>query len=215
MNGYRARTLHQQGFAGVVFLVIALIAIVMAGIAAMSRNSATGAPEQNAKTNAAVLLKQASDLKVGFDRMLIDGRNAATITFGGNATTDLIGTAAGTTYAVRPVPPVAAVESGVTPAFTYNNSVTLPGVGTVAADAVFTVGNVTLDVCRQINRILYNSASNANPATSAGTLAAWTTAPAAVDDSSQGGETMYNGRPEGCVRASGGEFIYYKAAAEN
>jgi hypothetical protein len=204
---------RQHGFAGVVFLVVALIGIIMAAIAAMSRNNAVGAPEQSARTNASVILKHAADLRTGFDRMRIDGISAAAITFDSGAT-GLFGTATGTTYAIRPVPPPQVATNG-TPAFTYNGSVILPNVGTAAADAVFTVGNLTGDVCRQINRILYNDVATLTPASSSGELAAWTTSPAPIND---GGSTAtnYDTRSEGCIAAAtGGQFVYYKAAVEN
>lgn len=202
----------QQGFAGVVFLVIALIAIIMTAIAVMSRNNASGTPEQSTKTNAAVLLKQSSDLKTGFDRMMIDGKSASVITFD-QGTEGLFGKSSGTIYAAKPIPPALAVTSGAVPIYTYNNLARLPGVGiSTGDDIVFTVANVTLDVCRQINRLLYNDAADATPVDSTGSLVQWTTL-AAFDDS---GVTAYSGRPEGCVRsATSGPYIYYKAAFEN
>lgn len=208
------RANKQGGFAGVVFLVIGLIAIIMAAIAAMSRNNAVGAPEQTARTNASVLLKQTSDLKTGFDRMLIDGRGGAAITFTNVGVNGLFSLDAGTQYAVLPVPPVTAVAAGEVPAYTYNNLVVLPGVGTAAADAVFTVTNLTREVCQQVNRILYNDASAAAPAISAGAPEAWETLTAINDGANVA--VNYVGRTEGCVQTStAGNFVYYKTALEN
>lgn len=211
---HRTSRTDQRGFAGVVFLVIALIAIVMAAIAAMSRNNSAGSPEQAARTNAAVILKQAADLRTGYDRMLIDGR--AAITFNAVGDSGLFSNTTGTIYAVLPTPPATAttVVAPAVPAFTFNPNVTLPGVGPGAADAVFTVGNLTGETCRQINRMLYNDLPTATPASSTATLAAWTTTPAAIND---GASTAVNymTRSEGCIAASGGEFVYYKTAIEN
>lgn len=206
---------RQAGFAGVVYLVVGLIAIVMAGIAYMSRGSSTGTIEQAARTNASVMLKQASDFKSGYDRMLINGVSATNITFDDTAGTGLFDNSPGAQYAIKHVPPAAAIATG-TPAFTYTKVAQLPGIGTTAgADYVVTAGNITIDVCRAINRMLWNDAVTATPATSAGAMADWTTTPLAVDDSASVA-VNYQNRPEGCIAASGGStYLYYKVMAEN
>lgn len=206
---------RQKGFIGIVFLVIALIGIVIAAIAAMSRSSSTGTADQTTKTNASVLMKQASDFKTGMDRMIVNGTSAATITFDNTVNTGLFDPTPGAQYAIRHVPPSRVVVSG-TPAFTYTRQVQLPGIGSqTSADFVTTVGNLTLAACQQINNLLYNDAITALPATSAGTMAAWTTTPAAIDDSGSVAANYLN-RPEGCVAAMGGTtYLYYKALVEN
>lgn len=211
MKGYSLK--KQAGFAGVVYLVVGLIAIVMAGIAYMSRGTATGTSEQAARTNASVMMKQASDFKAGFDRMLVNGVSAANITFDTTADTGLFDPAAGAQYAIKHVPPAGVVSTG-TPAFTYTRQLRLPGIGSAAGeDYVVTVGNITVEVCRQVNRILWNDGAAANPASSTGTLVQLTTTPAAVNDSGITSANYLN-RPEGCVAASGGEYVYYKVLAE-
>ncbi|MFD2274152.1 hypothetical protein ACFS07_32615 [Undibacterium arcticum] len=129
------------------------------------------------------------------------------ITFDTTAATGLFDPAAG--YAILQVPPAAAVTTG-TAAFTYSKLVTLLGVGTTAADNVLTVGNLTLAVCQQINKTLYNDAATATPAATTGSTAQWTTAPAAIADGTGG----KSGRSEGCVGTSDGAYVYYKAMQE-
>lgn len=204
----------QSGFVGPLFVAILLMAVVMGAMGKMSRNSTSGVTDQGAKTNAAVLLKQGSDFKAGFDRLLTTGTvTAQQITFDANTTTGLFNPTQGAQYAVLHTPPAGAVVSG-TPAFTYNNNVRLPNIGAAStADGVVTVGNISLAVCQQINTTLYNDGLTATPVASAGTAAAWTSL-TAIDDSSNSA-TTYAGRPEGCVRTSDSQYVYYKALAEN
>lgn len=207
----------QRGFVGVVFLAIALIGIVIAAISAMSRSSSSGTADQTAKTNASIVLKQASDFKTGIDRMIVNGSSAASITFDATASTGLFDPTPGAQFAVKHIPPGAVFTTlpGGGATFYYSKLVKLPGIGSSTADDyVATVGPITIEVCRQINRTLYNDLATAAPAVSAGTLAAWTTTPAAVDDSASA-VINYKDRPEGCVAATGGEYVYYKALVEN
>jgi hypothetical protein len=205
----------QSGFVGPLFVAILLIAVVMGAMAKMSRNSTTGVTDQGAKTNAAVLMKQSSDFKAGFDRLLTTGTVTATqITFDTNATTGLFNPTPGAQYAVLHTPPAGVAQSG-TPAYTYNPNIKLPSIGSnSAADGVVVVGNISLAVCNQINTQLYNDAATNTPATSTGSSASWT-GTAAIDDSGlTTNGNFYNGRPEGCVKTSDGQYVYYKALNE-
>lgn len=200
------------GFAGVVFLVIALIAVVMAAIAIMSRGSSSGLPDQNGKAYASVLLKQAADLRGGFDRMLIDNKTASLITFDSAANTGLFDPTGDVVYALQQTPPAGLMVSG-TPAFNYHKLVKLPGIGITANDDyAFVVGDISSVACQQINKTLYSDATTLAPGTSTGSLSDWTTG-AAIDDS--GATTRYVDRPEGCVVTSDAKYVYYKAAFEN
>lgn len=207
----------QRGFVGVVFLAIALIGIVIAAIAAMSRSSSSGTADQAAKTNAAIVIKQASDFKSGVDRMIVNGVSPSSITFDSTVGTGLFDPTAGAQYAVKHSPPAAIFTTPpTTPTYYYNAQVNLPGIGSAAADYVVAVGPLTLTACQQINRILYNDPLTATPATSGASVTAWTTTPAAVDDSALTTATNYNARPEGCVGTStAGSYVYYKAVVEN
>ncbi len=103
-----------------------------------------------------------------------------------------------------------------TPAFTYNNNIKLPNIGSASvADGVVTVGNISLAVCQQINNTLYNDGLNATPASSAGSNAGWTSLTAIDDSAVAASTTTYYGRPEGCIKTSDNQYAYYKALAEN
>lgn len=206
----------QSGFVGPLFVAILLMAVVMGAMGKMSRNSTSGVTDQGAKTNASVLIKQGSDFKAGFDRLLTTGTvTASQITFDTNTTTGLFNPTQGAQYAVLHTPPAGAVVSG-TPAFTYNNNIKLPNIGSGSvADSVVTVGNISLAVCQQINNTLYNDGLTATPATSAGSNAGWTSL-TAIDDSAVASSTAnYYGRPEGCIKTADNQYAYYKALAEN
>ena len=214
------RQAQQSGFVGVVFLAIALIGIVIAAIAAMSRSSASGTADQAAKTNAAIIIKQASDFKSGVDRMIINGTNPVDISFDQTVGTGLFDPTPGAQFAVKNVPPGAAFDgtNATPPQYTYSRLVRLPGIGAASAnDYVVTASGtngLTLAVCQQINKMLYNDLTTGAPAVSTGTGAAWSTTPVAIDDSGVG-SVNYAARPEGCVRTSDSKYVYYKAVVEN
>lgn len=206
MKQYKFKS-KQRGLVGVVFLVIALLVVVLGAMAIMSRSSTSGVGDQGAKTNAAVILKQGADFKAGFDRLLVSGTvTAAQITFDTTTSTGLFDPLAG--YAIVQTPP--AVSQTVVSPYTYSKLVTLQGIGTMAAEQVLTLGNVTLAVCQQINKTLYNDSPTATPSPSTGSTAAWTSAPAAIADGTAG----RTGRNEACVGTSDASYVYYKALQE-
>ena len=197
----------QGGFVGVVFMVIALIAVAMVAFAYMSRSNTSGVSSQSAKANASTILKQAADFRTGYDRLMISGTaTASTITFDTTTNTGLFDPAQG--YATLVSAPAAALTAQ-TP-YTYTKLDTLLGVGTVAADNVLTLGNVTIGVCQQINASLWGDAATATPPAVTATLAQLTSAPAAVADGTGG----KSGRNEGCVGTTDSAYVYYKAMAE-
>ena len=210
----------QSGFAGAVFLVIALVSIVIGAIAMMSRGYTSGVTEQSAKINASVMMKQTSDMKDGFDRMLITtGLTADAVTFDANTTTGLFNPTSGAQYAVKGIPPASSVKADPTLPngieYTYNKTVKLPGVGdTSLEDYVVTLHGVNLLTCQAINHALFNDLLTATPASSGGSSTGWSTTPASIDDSANTA-INYNLRSEGCVASSDGDYIYYKAMVEN
>jgi hypothetical protein len=205
----------QQGFVGIVFLAIALIGIVIAAIAAMSRSSSSGAADQSVRTNVAVLLKQASDFKNGFDRMIISGVPASSVTFDTTAGSGLFDPTPGAQYSVNHKAPGALFMPSATVSYYYSTFIQVPDIGSPAApDAVVTAGPITLLACQSINKILYNDLITGSPATSSGSLSAWTSLPSAIDDSTSSA-VNYSGRPEGCVATSDGSYVYYKVLMEN
>jgi hypothetical protein len=224
MKNYKQRSLgrsisKQSGFAGAIFLAIALISIVIAALAYMSRGYTTGVTEQSATINGDVIIKQGVDLKDGYDLMQVrTGIAPIDITFDATSTpavvggiaTGLFNPTAGAQYTVRPLPPASATTST---AYTYNRNIQLPGIGSGAASYVATLGNINELTCRAINHNLYNDAPNLAPAVSSGAMTDWT-GTTAVNDSAMTTTLNYNLRPEGCVRAGAG-FVYYKVLAEN
>lgn len=204
MKQYRPINKKQGGFVGIIFVAIALIAMVMAALAYMSRSSTSGVTDQGAKTNAAVILKQGSDFKSGYDRLLVSGTaTPATITFNATGGTGLFDPAQG--YAVLQTAPVAAQV--VAQPYTYSKLVSLTGVGTGGPTNVLTLGNLTFAVCQQINKTLLN---DTNVATTTGSLAQWTTAPAAITV----GTVPIPAQSEGCVQSSDTKYVYYKTMVE-
>lgn len=215
-NKFRSQN---KGFVGVVFLAIALIGIVVAAIASMSRESASGTSRESAKMQVSVLLKQASDIKNGFDRMVIDGRVARPhdITIDTNATTGLFSTAQGPAYSVAHIPPRQLGPDVLINAagFNYNIGVKLPGIGgMVGTDYMITTQIKELSTCQIINKLLYGDSITALPAVSGSNKAMWAAKWGTFADADT--SINYYNRAEGCVRVSGPEeYAYYKVLFED
>lgn len=204
---------RQRGFAGIVYLVIGLIAVVMSGMAYMSRSPSASTEDDVAKAHAPILLKQSSDFKSAFDQVTVTAVDPANVTFDATPGTGMFDPSAGAKFGVRHVPPPKLAASGI-PDYVYHKQVQLPGIASPLPDYLVAVGNLTLPACRVINRILYNDGVVATPATSSGTLADWTTSPAVIDDSASVAAN-YAGRHEGCIQTSDGVYVYYKSLKEN
>lgn len=206
-----------SGFVGVVFLAIALIGVVIAALAAMSRGNPSGVGAEANSSTASIVIKQGSDLKNAFAQLLVDpGLRPQDITFDMNASTGLF--SPGFKVAAIPLPPPTALTtSGAGTLFAYNRRVFIPGLGSdLRYDFVAVLGNVRLDVCQAINRNLYSDALTAPPAVSGSTQADWTdTATQPTVDDTTKTATNYVGRPEGCVASSDGKYMYYKVLGED
>jgi hypothetical protein len=210
-----------RGFVGVVFLAIALIVIVTASIATMSRSSASGTADESFKATSSIILKQSADLKDAFDRMIVASNlSASQITFDDQATTGIFNPTSEPRYAIRPmIPSIGLVNTSSVATYSYAKGVRLPGVGADArADYIITAGDLNLKTCQSINRQRYGDVLSAAPAVSTGSLAVWFPAipggVATVDDSAITA-TNYRLRPEGCVQTSDGKYVYYKAVVED
>lgn len=208
----------QKGFVGIVFLAIALIGIVIAAIAFMSRSSAGNVASESDKTNASIIIKQAADFKTGVDRMVATGIAPSSITFDQTVGTGIFDPTPGAQYAINTSPPTSAfVPSSSTPGYTYNVWIKLPGIGDpTREDFIVTAGGergLTLSVCKQINKLLYNDPISQMPARSTANIGDWTDG-ASVDDNGSAAAN-YQGRPEGCIDAGDGNYVYYKALVEN
>lgn len=203
-----------KGFVGIVFLAVALIVIVIGAIATMSRNSTSRTSSEQIKTNVSVILKQTSDFKAGYDRKIINGSSADSITFNSAVGTGLFDPTPGAQYSVQHTPPSAVANfmgSGVP--YTYAKLIQLPGIGSASTDFVVTV-SVIPEACRMINNILYKDPLTLAPALSTGEMNGWGGGPTTVNDSANV-QANYLGRPEGCVQITGGNYMYYKVMSEN
>lgn len=209
-----------RGFVGVIFLAVALIGIVISAISAMSRSSSSGTATEQARTNVAVLLKQTSDFKTGFDRMVVSGVDQNSVTLDDAIGTGLFDPTPGAQYAVKHLPPTAITEGELPtdPAkFYQSRNVIIPGIGSdTSSEFLATAFIKDLQTCQMINKMLYNDLTTAIPATSGAGRSAWTDLGTPTDDSGISA-VNYLGRPEGCVKIGAGDpgYVYYKALSEN
>jgi hypothetical protein len=215
-----ARLIHRQrGFAGAVFLSIALISIVIASLSYMSRSRASGVTAETATLSAGVILKHGADLKNGYSLMQVaTGLSPVSITFDNDLQTGLFNQSEGRHFASdAPPPPKAYV--GPLPgifAYTYTTHAILPGIGgTSAYSVLITLGNLAPPVCKSLNHILYNDSMDLEPASSSATYSEWKsgTGGSGFNDSTTAASNYIN-RSEGCIKTSDGVYVYYKALAE-
>jgi hypothetical protein len=205
----------QQGLFSAILAGLLLLVIVVAVIAYIERSSPSGVTELATSAKTSVLINQGTDLKIGFERLVYTGITPSSITFDQVVGTGLFDTTPGASAITKPTPPPGLTVLPAVAAFTYNQQVKLPGIGaTGTADYVASVGNLSLSACQLVNKNLFGDLSTAIPAVSTGSTSAWTTAPAAIDDSSNV-SINYVIRPEGCVKTSDGAYVYYKAIVEN
>lgn len=206
----------QAGFMNALIMFgIALIVAMMAAWAIANRSSNTNSNTEQVKMSASVILKEASDLRDGFARALSDGINPSVITFDQTANTGLFQPTKG--YASQQTTPIRAMDTAGTAAnfvWNYNNAVKIKGIGADAsADFVVTLGDLSLEVCERINNMLYNIPMGTAPLAGVGTLANYTTLPAAIDlSASLAGR---DGKTDLCVATSDSKYVYYKVMVEN
>ncbi len=212
----------QAGFIQAALLFgIALMTAVLGGFALANRSPSSQTDVEQAKVNASVILKQASDLRDGVARYASDfGASAVTSTMNFSTTTDVglfdpVGR-----YASPQIMPTSAFATGEdtsikAPAATvaghwYINKLTVGNaLSTGAADPMVVLPGLRLDVCQKINRLLYGSEAIA---TSTGSLADWATTPANAGISAV---AALAGKPEACIETSNAKYVYYKAVQEN
>lgn len=184
---------NDSGFVGAVFLAIALIAIVVASIAAMSRQPQGNAASQKTKSEASVVLKQGADFKLAIDKMLINGASMTTLSDNpsGSGSITKFSAYPDTTLELSMIVPSA--------------NVYYPGAGNYIYVKNTRVGKklMTLQLlmsklehCQMINNLLYGDAISKAPAL----------------ESSSATELS---RPEGCLDYGGGMYLYYKDIVEN
>lgn len=206
----------QKGFLNALIMFgIALAVAAMAAWAIANRSINSNSNTEQQKMIAAVILKEAADLRDGFARARSDGVGQSDITFDQTANTGLFQPAKG--YVSQQTTPAKAMSpSGNATNFVwnYNNNVKIKGIGADAsAEFVVTLGDVAADICQRINNMLYNTPMGTAPPAGLGTLADFTTTPAAIDMT-----PSLPGRDEKtdlCVMTTDAKFVYYKVVVEN
>lgn len=214
---------HQQtGFIQAALLFgIALMTAVLGGFALANRSPTSQTDVEQAKVNASVILKQASDLRDGVARYSSDFGSTAvldTLNFSTTANVGLFD--ANARYASPQIMPTTAFAQGEPTAILpptalsaghwYINKVT-PGnsLATVTPDPMVVLPGLRQDVCARVNTLLYGS--NAIPAATTA-LSVWK---AAAADGGISGVAALAGWPEGCISTTDTKYVYFKVVQEN
>ncbi|NJM31891.1 MAG: hypothetical protein HC848_02075 [Limnobacter sp.] len=215
---------HQAGFIQAALLFgIALMTAILGGFALANRTPTGATDTEEAKVNASVILKQASDLRDGVQRYAVDFGSTAvtsTMTFNSTATTGLFDPAA--RYASPQVMPASVFAAGAdttikstAPAaghwyFVENHSGNSVGTGT--ADPMVALPDIKQAVCQRINTMLYGSPTIP---TITYTLTDVTTDQAA-NLATSAGTAVPAGWAEGCYQLeTSSDYIYFKIVQEN
>jgi hypothetical protein len=208
-QGYFTAQAANNGFVGIVFLVVAMIGIVLGGMAIMSRNSGQGFEKENLRSAVNVLRNNATDIKLSFERLIAGGANPDEIVMG-SYTPNLFNVGPNDRrYAAKAVIP-SELSSG---RYYYGKTAKLPGIGSDAA----TEGILMLELksereCRYVNHFIYNDSIDASPAVS--TASDWELQGYGPADDTGSTAANYVGRAEGCITSKNGRSIYYKTLIE-
>ncbi|MCR2745069.1 hypothetical protein [Limnobacter parvus] len=213
----------QSGFIQAALLFgIALMTAVLGGFALANRSPTSQTDVEQAKVNASVILKQASDLRDGVARYSSDFGSSAvedTMDFTGTTQVGLFDPAA--RYASPQIMPTSAFVAG--PATVIQTLGTNPlaaghwyinratpgdGLGGPGVDPMVVLPGLRQDVCGRVNTLLYGTA---NIPVGTAALTAWTT----DADGGLGTAGDAAGWPEGCVETSDASYVYFKAVQEN
>ncbi|MCQ8897576.1 hypothetical protein NQT62_14130 [Limnobacter humi] len=213
---------HQFGFIQAALLFgIALMTAILGGFALANRSPTSQTDVEQAKVNASVILKQASDLRDGVSRFASDfGASAVlnTLDFSATASQGLFDPTA--RYALPQIMPTSAFNATVANAapsanqaghWFYNRGTPGKGIGSGSADPLVFLPSVRQDVCERVNRLLYGG-PGIPVATAA--LSTWQTI---GGDGGLSGATGTDptGWPEGCVQTSDNSYLYFKVVQEN
>lgn len=216
------RRTQQAGFIQAALLFgIALMTAVLGGFALANRSPTSQTDTEQAKVNASVILKQASDLRDGVARYSSDFGSSAvlgTLDFSNTSDVGLFDPVA--RYASPQIMPTSAFDDGATTTINapsplsaghwYINKTT-PGNGLAVqlnADPMVLLPDLRADVCGRVNTLLYGS--DTIPTTTV-TLADWI----ADGDGLIAASAGTAGWPEGCVATSDTKYVYFKAVQEN
>lgn len=226
----------QDGFIQAALLFgIALMTAVLGGFALANRTPTSQTDTEEAKVNASVILKQASDLRDGVQRFSADEGSQAvldTMTFDNSTATGLFD--ATSRYASPQIMPRSTFASNSFSTIVntstanwsaahwrLNKNVSLLDMGTNAGqDPIVVLANVSDLACSRLNQLLYGDSfttptSSLAMATWAGSADGSTTPPGTVNPVSTPAELAgADGLAEVCVSASDGN-IFYKVVQEN
>ena len=220
-----AKKSTQSGFIQAALLFgIALMTAVLGGFALANRSPTSQTDVEQAKVNASVILKQASDLRDGVARYSSDFGSSAvetTMDFSNTGPAGLFDPSA--RYASPQIMPSAAFDtasdatsddikapSALVAGHWYLNRLTPgDGLGGPDPDPMVVLPNLREDVCKRVNTLLYGV--NTIPVSTAA-LADWV-AGANGGLGTSGGAA---GWPEGCVATAAPiRYVYFKTVQEN
>jgi len=212
----------QSGFIQAALLFgIALMTAVLGGFALANRSPTSQTDVEQAKVNASVILKQASDLRDGVARFSSDFGSSAVLAmdFDIDPGVGLFEPAA--RYASPQIMPTSAFALGsatviqqlgtdpLSAGHWYINRATPgDGLGGAGVDPMVVLPGLRQDVCGRVNTLLYGT--NTIPVGTAA-LVAWTT----DTDGGLGTAGAAAGWPEGCIQTSDASYVYFKAVQEN
>ena len=207
-SGFAPRR-RQGGFIqGAILFALVIIAVVVAAFSLANRDSSNSADNEQARVNAAFVLKVGSDIQTGINRAVADGFPTVDIQQKLLLNVDST-TAAGAMslfdrtlrYVARPQFPPTALDDGSSQPFIAGASgatavrfdaVAVTGVGGSEEDVLLEIPNLRNDVCRRINVTANNLLPTAPP----------------LEDAGEGGAR------EGCYAASaGGSGTYFRVVA--
>ena len=214
------RPARQAGFIQAALLFgIALMTAVLGGFALANRSPTSQTDTEQAKVNASVILKQASDLRDGVARYSSDfgSSSIGAMTFSNTGPQGLFDPVA--RYASPQIMPSSAFNTGedieikapdtLVAGHWYLNKATIgSGLATGSADPMVILPGLREDVCGRVNTLLYGSptiyASTAD-------LDDWI----GGTDGGISGVADIAGWPEGCVSTADSKWVYFKAVQEN
>ena len=215
------RPARQAGFIQAALLFgIALMTAVLGGFALANRSPTSQTDVEQAKVNASVILKQASDLRDGVARYSSDFGSSSvlgTMDFSNTTNQGLFDPVA--RYASPQIMPSTAFADGedatikapgaLVAGHWYVNKSTLGHtLATASADPMVILPALRQDVCGRVNTLLYGSATIP---VATGALADW------IGDVNGGisASAGMAGWPEGCIVTSDTKYVYFKAVQEN
>lgn len=216
------RKQKQAGFIQAALLFgIALMTAVLGGFALANRSPTSQTDVEQAKVNASVILKQASDLRDGVARYSSDFGSSAvqsTLDFSNTTNQGLFDPVA--RYASPQIMPTTTFASGedttikaptaASAGHWYINKVTVGNaLATGSADPMVILPGLRSDVCGRVNTLLYGSSTIPAAGTA---LSVWTTG---TTDGGISAVAGVAGWPEGCIATSDTKYVYFKVIQEN